>query len=690
MTKNKKATIYVISGLATLLVVFAVYFFLDFDSDKISRKVNIDSYNSYFDKYVKSEFSKSFNDFSEKEKIEIIKKISGLNNTFLKMVAVRNLSKTGKENFDKDLYSSFLNSSDVRVASEAIDDIKNIDSETAKELLDEFINSKSDLCENPSIYANYDGFSIYGKNDKKKHLKLIEYNNESLNFDETSVYEINLLIPSGPLFFASFPNFDDNWSDFASSKLISKFAKTEAYEDLKKVSLFSDYFRIKNLIDESAGFLSSKAEPDKLFRDDLKFAKYADGNLLVTFAGKNIEMFSKMIELVKLKGKTGYTVTDENFNGFNVTKIGKGSAKNIYFATVSDYFVLSDSRDLINKSIEAFSKDNSKSITFDVSFRSDYEKTDLSGSEDFAFMRIGMDYFTTVANRDMFLLRKAISLAQNLKISIAGTEQIKEKLFNYNPGLEETAKFINDETSALLITNSTDPFRLFVEESMNSEDASFKKLEKKLGINLKQDIFGSFSKTFLLAFSGIDYMRSPSETYATPKLLVVLNLTKPQGIESGLEKLLGELTKRKPAVVYHNGTKISDYSTSAGEGFQLDEKGSKKVCYALFKNFLLFGSNPDILKNALDNYNSGKTNLSIAGFANSDYSKLEIRTGKFLQDYFKYLSKYSTKSTLFNEFEVERKIKPLFDLLQSIGTLEYIAKMDNYSYSGEITLDLNE
>jgi hypothetical protein len=695
MTKNKKKILYIISAITVIAALVIYFFFWDYDPDKISRKVDIETYNSYYNKYVHNQISKDYKDCSENEKISVIKKIVTGNDQVLKIVACRNLSKIPSISSYVDLYNSFLLSENDEVASEAIYSIKNIPSGTAYNILKNYIIKKADEYETSAMNSDYLGINILGKNDENIHLCLNEISGKDLDFDRSSVYEINLLFPKGCEYFVSFPNFDDNWDKFTDTKIIAEFKKSESYGDLKKLNILNDYFNFKQIIDDHLGFLSTKAEPGKLFRDDLKFAKYPEGFITATFRGKNIKMFQNLVEALKVKNFTSYVINEEMVNNIHVTRISKGSAKTIYFAEISDYFVISNSKELIHKSIETFFNDHTKSITFDPSFQTDYDKIDLTGKNDFVFARVKTsDYFDTKTHTS-YLLKNALSIFEELKMQDNEVSAIKNKYFEYNSLFSDPSKLLSENSSAYFVSNCFEVYKLMSNAGEKSGITDFSKIEKKIGLNIKHDILGKLGKNILLFYDGIDYLRNNDENYATPKLGFIINLVDNSNINANLEKFLNEIAGNSPKIIYYENVKIFQYNNPAqsdlGNENNMDlQKGKKSILYCYIDNFVIFSFNEQTLKNFIDSFSKNKSSYAVSNGIHSASTKFEIFTGKFLDEYYTYLAKYSGRSTLFNGFEVERKIKPLFDILKKIKRVDYFSKNENYTFSGDLKIIMDE
>jgi len=350
MPKKKKAIITIAILIVLIVIGYFLYTFIyDDDIDRISKKINIESYNDYFDKYSLKLVSKKFNDCSGNEKIFVIKKASETDDVILKLVACRYLSQNDFLKNNLDVYKNFLYSDNDYIVLEAIYNCKNISKDIANSLLLEYLKKEKIESSKVNFYDDYLGFSVIGYNNDNINLKISEFIPKQIDFSNNSVYEINLLVPDGFNYFFSFPNFDDNWDKFSDSKIIKKFTKLEAYEDFKKFDLIKDYFSFKKIIDENTGIFSEKFTISRLFRDDLKFASYDDGYLIVTFKGKNITLLNTLIQILKNKNIKGYSINEDYFNNIKINILKKTSAKAFYFSEISDYFVLSNSLDLIKK-----------------------------------------------------------------------------------------------------------------------------------------------------------------------------------------------------------------------------------------------------------------------------------------------------------------------------------------------------
>ena len=195
MPKKKKAIITIAILIVLIVIGYFLYTFIyDDDIDRISKKINIESYNDYFDKYSLKLVSKRFNDCSDNEKIFVIKKASETDDVILKLVACRYLSQNDFLKNNLDVYKSFLYSDNDYIVLEAIYNCKNISKDIANSLLLEYlkkekiIGSVQVLLEYNSnkniirkllwilqkkaiqVYKNLITVSNFGKNEIKKNV----------------------------------------------------------------------------------------------------------------------------------------------------------------------------------------------------------------------------------------------------------------------------------------------------------------------------------------------------------------------------------------------------------------------------------------------------------------------------------------------------------------------------------------
>ena len=402
----------------------------------------------------------------------------------------------------------------------------------------------------------------------------------------------------------------------------------------------------------------------------MKFASYDDGYLIVTFKGKNITLLNTLIQILKNKNIKGYSINEDYFNNIKINILKKSSTKAFYFSEISDYFVLSNSFDLIKKSIESFTRDNKKSITFNPLFQKLYDQIDLTGKKNFLF---GYSDNHKSKFHKGFIFKSILDIAEEIKLYDNEFEDFKKSFYSKNDKSIELSKFINPETSVYYISNSFDFRKNIINAS--SDKKYFEELSKKTKLDIEKDLLPIIDNNLLILFNGIDYPKDSYDNLAISKFTAIFTINRKDNIENKLNSLFSELTKQNPIIEYFDNTKIFNY----GE--------QKKYSFCIFRNFLIISNNIDVLKSCLEKFDKNETNSDLNRLRDYNFSVLKISMNEFLNEYLKYLSKYSTSSSLFGDFEVENKIKPLFEVLKQINSVDFISKLNHYYFNADLIIN---
>jgi len=676
MTLGRKKLIYIALIALVVIVLLLIYLFSGSNPNTISKVVHIETYDSYFEKYVNKKYSKKFQECSLNEKQRVIQDIINGDDKALKIVASRHLMETSGLNKNKELINRLLFSNINHASIEIINGMKNVDVETNKSILINFIKSISKTINLDSELPSID---IYGSKRENLSFQLNEISLKDLDFNDSSVYEINLLFPKGYDYFISFPNFDDNWRKLISTNVVKNFTNIESYNDFKKISFLNDYYNIKQLLDKNVGLLSSKVEPDKIFIDDLKVAKYPYGFLVVTFAGKNLDFFQSLIKTLNKESIMGYSVTEEKINDIAVTKIAKSSSKVLYFYQIDDYFVMSDNESLIETSITSYKNNHTNSLTFDPSFQTDYAKIDLTGKKDFCFIRYNIDI--NESNSSLFLLKKAIAELESKNITTPEINNIKQKYFPSVKNTFPTSKFIPDNKIAYYTSNNFNGFS-FLDNSANLATGSIiSRLERQLGFKINDFINNNFYKNIFATYSGIDYISYSK--YSIPKICLVFGM-KEKNVNN-IISIIQKSIKIKPIKETYNKNDIYIFNKN-GTRITLDETDPNKFnhdefLFSFIDNYMFVSMSEKSIKELIDTYLNKKEKISETTIPN-----FELNVAAFLDDYYKFIIRYAGITSSFNQNEVEVKIKPFFDILKDFNSIKYTNKEENYSYKADLNI----
>jgi hypothetical protein len=699
--KNKKR-IAVITSVVILVLVAGYYIYKilsDEDQDKISRKVMIASYESLFQKEVENRFGKPYDKIPDQEKYTILAKMINDEKECFQIVSIRYLSKLPDKERSLKIITPVLSSEKTAAIEEAIFSLKNYSKESVIPILTEFIKKSESGPDYSVPFSDSYRICCFGISDKSKvELDLEESEQNQLNLSNGEVYEINLLVPKGFDYMLSFPNFDDNWESFTDSKIISSFSKTDSYNDFKKLDGISDYFKIKKVIDDKLGWLYKFFEPGKLFRDDLKIAKYGPELLLVTFKGRNLEVMTNLVNLFKTVSDFKFDIFEENYKSAKITTIqSKISKKTISYSEISEYFVISDSPDRIRKSLDCFLTDNTNSITFDPNFQSEYNKLDLKGEKNFVFSYIEPLKISPFENKSAYS-------SYLVKISLKVIKELTGNNFSENKFLSNTqyadhndlslTNFITKNVPMYFYSTNANPRSVWnyftgFRPDFKGDLADLNLIKKD---DLERNIISNLSPVMFWSINGIDYNQNELDNKTSLAFCFGFRLLN-SGLSGNVQNSMFNLFKTvfKKEIINKNYQGYDIYSSnpvSLNNITNQEMENSVAPSFAVVDGNLLITINRKILMEMIDSYKSGSS-IDKSGI-NTEYSdNYFLNMNNFSNSYYKYLSKYSGSAKSFNQFEVEEKIKPFFEVLKLMNNLKYTGKTTDYHYSGKLILNLN-
>ncbi len=249
----------------------------------------------------------------------------------------------------------------------------------------------------------------------------------------------------------------------------------------------------------------------------------------------------------------------------------------------------------------------------------------------------------------------------------------KKSFYSKNDKSIELNKFINPETSVYYISNSFDFRKNIINAS--SDKKYFEELSKKTKLDIEKDLLPIIDNNLLILFNGIDYPKDSYDNLAISKFTAIFTINRKDNIENKLNSLFSELTKQNPIIEYFDNTIIFNY----GE--------QKKYSFCIFRNVLIISNNINVLKSYLEKFDKNETNSDLNRLRDYNFSVLKISINEFLNEYLKYLSKYSASSSLFGDFEVENKIKPLFEVLKQINSVDFISKLNHYYFNADLIIN---
>lgn len=609
-----------------------------------------------------------------------------------RVVTVRYLSGSPNRSASVESIVPMLWDESLEVVEEAVFALKHIGDTRGLAALKKLVETVSEKSDASIPLSEIQTVSVVGKEeDDDLVFRINELQRDSVSLSDSSVYEINLLVPTGYDYYIYFPNFDNNWEKFVNSKFASKFVELDAYRDLQTLPWTHDFFEFKALIDEHLGSFSQYFSPDRLFRDDFKIIKYEDGYLFVTFAGRNIEVATALIDIARKLGASKYEVSERQLQGTTITSIkGVGVNRTVSYSRVGDYFVFSNSESLVERSLNAFFSRGRQSITHDPLFQAAYRTVDHRGEKCFLFGYFNPTRFLGLKgeSRGSAYIQK---IALQAISSIVGYEVTKPEAYPPLAEMKNLAEVTGAQQTVPSVqpTSFADMLRFIPKDVIGfgvSKNAELRKywdyvlnvrsikpealttIERAAQTKIERDIVNCFGDRLFISYSGIHYSTAEgSPNFSALKLVVGMDLIRKEKLETNLDRLFNYLFRSSVTVEEYKGCNLHSsgaqvYSKTGGPNVTDNPIAPS---FAAVDNFLLLGMNRSLVRQAIDVYRGSQPSMPVE-FASDQYSAtyLVLFTKPFLDDAFRFLRLYSTRSGVFSDLDVEQKVKPFFSLLE--------------------------
>lgn len=701
---NKKGLYLLIAGLVIFGGAALLYVFWDRDEDKISPMVALETYDQSLLHAIMEMMGKPFDQLSTDEKMKALTRIVREGKEIPRIAAMRKLSEFAGEAAVMQTIISGIDDSIAGVAEEAIHVIHEKNIREATGALEAMIQRVSSAADATMPYSDITSLAVFGKmeqGDVKFDFK--EYQQRFMSFSDSLVSEINLFLPKGADYYLSLPNFDNTWRDFESSALVEKFTEQPAYKDLADFEPTKDFFAMKELVDQKLSFLSKYLTPDRIFRDDLKFARYPSGKLLVTFAGKNLEIAQEVFSVLK-SGKDGRQASEKNILGEKVTTVHVGRKIRMSFAQVGDYFILSDSPALLERSIITFKEKRQASITALPEFQQSYKELDPTGKTRFMYLfckPTRMLKISGTANSSRYLKKIALDALQHL----SGDSDASTKFTHEQPAAPErfTALLRTIPHSIIGFSvskdwSSLDYWRYITAVKMQSSSA-LDSLKAGAGIDIGSDVLGKLDRGAFLAYAGVRYGADYESNVSATQFVIGVSSATPQMLVDPLTRVYTYLFRNPVQQEKYNGYDV--FASQERAQNTDDEADTTNVtieklrdlpispAFAIVDQSILLGMNATVLKHFIDAYKGGKPQyFSEKGFPKEVQELGVLRTGAFLDNFYSFLRRYSRRTTSFTDVQIEERLKPLISLLKANLSINGWAKEIQTIYHGQCTIDL--
>lgn len=705
---KRKNIYYIIAGVVILIAAGIFYLLYDRDENKISPLVSIPSYNDRLMEEIKRRTEKSFESLSDQEKISVLRDIAMVGMETHRTAAIRLLMDFAGDPVVDQTFLRLLSDSTASVIEEAIYGIEKKKIHSCDQALSELIQRLYQRADASMPTTDIQYLTIIGKSEGGDIIfNAREYQERLAPLNDAKVSEINLFLPQGAYYYCSFPNFDNNWRSFRSSQFVKAFIEQPAYQDLQSLSFTEDFFRFKNIVDQKLGGLGKYFTPEKLFRDDLKYAVYPEGKLIVTFAGKNLEIATSMLKVFHSLGKDSYTFSQTEYHGAKVVHISYARGKrSISYAHAGDYFILSTSPSLLDRSLRTFYTERENSITTLPSFQQSYKAIDLTGEKNFLYMFFEPHSIIRMKGdnkRSKYLLKIALDGLSSLRGTNVTLEQIVGKEKRNDIRSTHLLRSIPKDIIAFDVIEKLQVEKIWkyiTQVRMISPDA-LDSLQIGAHVIIEKEIIPFVNEGGFISYSGIRYGADYESNISAMQFVLGFSSPNVQNLSVSLSNLFQYLFRYPLSKEEYSGAAIysirkpeysaepeSEDETQTTQNVPVKERPISPS-FSVLDNILLIGMNPSVIKAHIDAY-KGKSESQFSDGTMRELieQKIIIRSGPFLKNFFSFLRRYARRTTRFTEIEIEERIKPLITLLETNQSIHGWFKELNTIYHGQITIDM--
>ncbi len=693
----KKYRLFILIGALLLVAAVAIWYFLrDRDEDRISPIVEVRSLHERLLAEVRSRSGREFSALTEPEKIAALTAIARSGSRDISPAAVRLLGEFSGTAAGAAAIVSCLEDSVYAVAAEALALIGRDRMTGASGAVRKKIASLASMPDAAVPFADVEYIAGTGRlKEGDLVFDFAEKQSTAQPIDDPRASEINLFLPRGAEYYFSFPNFDNRWEDFQNSAFMTAFRKQPAYEDLPGFGPLEEMYTFKSLIDRKLGSFSRFFTPEKMFRDDLKFARFPEGRLFVTFKGKNAELAEALAGILPAAGRERYRIARRQVQGCPVTEIGIRGGRRICFSTAGDYFLVADNPALIERSLVTFYATREQSLGAFPPFQQAYKQLDLRDRNTFCFLfadpsrALGFD---GGAARSRYLLKRA----RNVLASLGGA-QLRSDDTPVAAERMSIARAIPASHFACIVADDADP-RLFWEYLRRNRATSataIDSLERGSGVRLEGEIVGKLERGMFLSYEGIRYGADHESNVSVLKSVLGVSSPRAAELTAPVARLFRFLFRNAPVETTYAGWKIqvctSPNPPEAASGAAAAAQGEDLLspCFAVVDRGILFSLNASLLKEHLDAYRGAAPSAFPNGFTGEKVSeKILIRTAPLLRNAYSFLARYARRTTRFTDREIRDRIQPFFALLESNLSVHGWFKEYDGIYHGQITLDM--
>ncbi|MDZ7360516.1 MAG: DUF3352 domain-containing protein [candidate division KSB1 bacterium] len=556
----------------------------------------------------------------------------------------------------------------------------------------------TDLRKQPQIeympFANTAMMAVHGRvqaNGEKN-----EFNFQLTSFAESAIpqplelnerEEIALFILPGFQWCLALPNFKTNWRKLQNSAFGKQLVQLQAWEDFKTAAPFNRFFALQEKLNVGLGLLGGDMNLliDPL-GDEVYLAAYpGDHLLLVTPANLKAKAVNATLTALGKARSGDVAIEKQIYRGESIFHVylNNQNASLFRYAVVDGYLVIADDEKMLVRAVASYKDKDESSLAYQSAFRQS-----LPQAGDVSFLLAYVD------PQKFFDIDKRRQTSQTLMATVArALNEITGEQFSAPPDSlsapspKAVARAIDAKTLQFIPANTifggattaiAPPAFWHYVSTRRAEKEAIKSFETRSNLNLGRDLISKLDNQLFYFFAGID-ATGPRFFW---RQLFGVRLREQKGVEPCCKRLLKYLYSPEDEIQAEDYEGVRIHYVQGPTTFEPN--------FAIVDGYLLMAFDRATLKAAIDagrqrtdsieqNYTFVTTRSRINAPENSlAYFNSEI----FLNNYRSYLAAYDRMTNLFDQYDLERRVDPLFELLKA--TVEIAAGKFSAEGNGEM------
>ncbi len=645
---------FVLIALAVILgsvAAFAGYVMWDYDPDNESPSVAVPSYAALFAKAVRERSgAESYDALDPARKLRVLGDIlAARTNEPAREVALFKL----RELPDRDAAFALLrkqidglrdNQYEVAIASAAT-----LATPKAKAYLDSLYRK---LTADPAAHTPLGDYRastfIVRRAEPDVAFAFQELSRTDADYSLASTREMALFFPTDPEYLVSMPNADDQLAAFNDSRFMKTLDGSPVPKDAWSLPMLRTLASLRARLDETMGFMAPYFSPERFFRDGVMLAKYQDAYLIASYKDKNVKVAETLIDIF---GKLGgnFAIKRWDVNGVTVNSVQNSkSGKNLNYALVGDYFVVSTDTGLISRSVRTYQTERENSIAIDPTFIRSYSSVDPTGNREILYAwfnptaYFGITGSASPAGRRLAVVARALG-----KPIVVGAN---------TPAMTSALP----STIGWTVAKGEDPALLwqYVVNVRSLGKNPIDSLARLARMDVAKQIVPYFAPAMAVGYAGIDHLKE-GYGYSNTAFNVVLAVplrNAPAKFDSTMKILFARITSLvyTPEPVAGGGTRLWIAADTATNDSVLRAR-KLQPSFAVVNGMLLVASTPALLRSTVAALPAG----SAAGSNPAVYFQGALSVGAFADNATRYVKTYLLRRDLYSPGEISGRIDPL-------------------------------